>query len=120
MSNALRYYNDHDTLETERFVRIFDGFFDSLNTRHPDAGVHARKQDLNPYRTPTDTRFTVLFIVNTRSLLYAFQWLEEGFLGYLAEWKNSVKDWKSQASNTWKLYTVVYFCGDFLCSEVIH
>ena len=51
-------------METQRFVRMFDKFFDCLNTRHPDAGVHALKPDLSPYRTPLDSRLKVYIIIN--------------------------------------------------------
>ena len=85
VSNALQYYNDDDTFETERFVRLFDRFFDCLNTRHPDAGFHARKPDLNPYRTTKDTRLTVyiysLALFQLVHALHGCSGWRESFLG---------------------------------------
>ena len=51
-------------METQRFVRMFDKFFDCLNTRHLDAGVHVRKPDLSPYWTPLDSHLKVYIIIN--------------------------------------------------------
>lgn len=45
--------------ETERFVRIFDRFFDMLNTRSMNESIFKRKPDLAPYRTSEDTRLMV-------------------------------------------------------------
>jgi len=46
--------------ETERFVRIFDRFFDMLNTRSMNESIYERKPDLAPYRTSVDTRLMVI------------------------------------------------------------
>ena len=40
-------------------MRIFDRFFDMLNTRSMEESVYKRKPDLSPYRTSKDTRLEV-------------------------------------------------------------
>ena len=63
MADAIAHYHtleiDHDTPETERFVRIFDRFFDMLNTQCLEEGIQKIKPDLHPYRSPQDERFKV-------------------------------------------------------------
>ena len=59
VAEAFAYFNDPDTRETQRFVRTFDRFMDCLNTQSFDEGIHRRKPDLSPYRTPEDTRLKV-------------------------------------------------------------
>ena len=56
VADALEYCGDPDMKETVLFVRKFDRFFDMLNTRSLEEGIHRRKPDLAPYRTPEDTR----------------------------------------------------------------
>ena len=102
MANALDYYGDPDTTETRKFVRNFDRFFDCLNVRCTQEGIQKRKPDLRPYRDPSDSRLTVSVLdpSHTHKLIvyqllwvilsYGFQWLKEGFLGYLDDWERSV------------------------------
>ena len=59
VADALEYYSEPDTTETQRFIRYFDRFFDMLNTRHLEEGIRKRKPDLAPYRTPDDSRLKV-------------------------------------------------------------
>ena len=59
VANALGYYNLEETVETEKFVRLFDKFFDCLNVRCVSASIHRRKPDLRPYRSPDDPRLKV-------------------------------------------------------------
>ena len=47
--------------ETARFCRIFDKFFDCLNTRRIGEGKESRKPDKEPYWSVKDERFTVSF-----------------------------------------------------------
>lgn len=50
-----------NTVETERFCRLFDQFFDCMNTRNLDEGWKKRKPNLRPYFSSEDPRFKVLF-----------------------------------------------------------
>ena len=58
VAEAMEYYDDNDTVETRKFVRTFDRFFDMLNTRSLEEGIY-KKPDLLPYRKIDDTRFKV-------------------------------------------------------------
>ena len=49
----------NDTMETEKFCRIFDKFFDCMNTRCLQEAGQKRKPDLQPYRSPDDSRLKV-------------------------------------------------------------
>lgn len=53
------HYQDGDSIETARFVKYFDRFFDMLNVRSIDESFFQRKPDLAPYRTTTDSRLKV-------------------------------------------------------------
>ena len=55
---------DPDTKETQRFVTNFDQFFDMLNTRCFEEGIHRRKPDLAPYYNSEDSRLKVSFTQN--------------------------------------------------------
>lgn len=48
-----------DTTGTEKFCRMFDRFFDMLNTRSLTEGRKKRKPDLLPYYSANDKRFKV-------------------------------------------------------------
>lgn len=60
VADAMEYMGDANTKETERFIRMFDRFFDMLNTRSMDESVYRRKPDLAPYRISNDTRLEVM------------------------------------------------------------
>lgn len=47
------------TEETEKFCRIFDRFFDMLNTRILHQEIRDRKPDLAAYEKADDSRFEV-------------------------------------------------------------
>ena len=69
MANALEYFKDPDTKETELFIRKFDRFFDCLNVRRMSESGKKRKDNLRPYTSPDDERLTVcilqtLFVVH--------------------------------------------------------
>ena len=61
VAKALAYYGDADTIETQRFIMMFDRFFDCLNVRHPAEYIQRRKPNLKPYISNDDERFTVSF-----------------------------------------------------------
>ncbi len=46
-----------DTTETENFCRMFDRFFDMLNSRNMLEGRKKLKPDILPYYSGTDKRF---------------------------------------------------------------
>ena len=53
---ALAYFEDPVTRETEKFVLMFDRFFDCLNVRSLSK---QQKPDLLPYTSPHDKRLEV-------------------------------------------------------------
>ncbi len=57
MADAIEYLGDEDAKETVRFVKIFDRFFDMLNT---DEAHFKRKPDLEPYMSSDDSRLKVI------------------------------------------------------------
>ena len=61
VSNALAYYNNPDTEETQRFVSMIDKFFDCLNVRNRSEWALKRKSDLKPYTSPDDYRLKFLY-----------------------------------------------------------
>lgn len=56
---AIEYFGDPETVETQKFVRTFDRFFDCSNTRPPKEGILKRKPDLSPYRSLSDRHLKV-------------------------------------------------------------
>lgn len=93
VSLAFTFMKKDEFTETARFCRMFDKFFDCLNTRRIGEGKEERKPDLEPYWSDKDVRFTVssmdiLILLACKAIMV--QWLEETFLGYLKEWKESV------------------------------
>ena len=74
--NILNYYPDaaHATAE---FCKFMDMFFDCLNVRNQYEGNTKRKEYLQPYGETDDARFT---------------WLENEFLSYLGNWKESTEN----------------------------
>ena len=64
IANALSFYGDSDTKETECFVGIFDRFFDMINSRCLEEEIYKRKPDLALYKSLDDPRFKVLQITN--------------------------------------------------------
>ncbi len=52
VSDALAYYGDPDTAETQKFTLIMDRFFDCFNVRNKSEWVKKRKPDLRPYTSP--------------------------------------------------------------------
>lgn len=94
MADAIKYIGDDDHKETVQFVRIFYRFFDMLNTRSLEESIYKRKPDLEPYRTPTDSRLNVSILIIIMQLWCdnQLQWLETDFMGYLEEWNQSVRN----------------------------
>ena len=59
VSNAFQFLKKEEFSETEKFCRMFDKFFDCLNTRRIGEGKEKRKPDLDPYTSINDKRFAV-------------------------------------------------------------
>lgn len=59
VSDALLYFGDPTTQETQKFVLQFDKFFDCLNVRNLDEWALKKKPDLKPYSSPDDDRLQV-------------------------------------------------------------
>jgi len=59
IANALDFYGDLETSETEVFVRKMDKFFDCLNGRNKTEHVQRNKPNLAPYTNTSDIRFKV-------------------------------------------------------------
>ena len=60
------YWNE--TLETERFCRMLDYFFDCLNTRNLLEAKLKRKPQLGPYFKPSDYRLKVSYKINYHAI----------------------------------------------------
>ena len=63
MANALAYFGDSRTKETEHFVRQFDRFFDCLNVRSLSESIHKNKDDRKPYTSVEDARLKVNIVL---------------------------------------------------------
>ena len=61
VANALFFYGDPATKETERFVRNMDKFLDCLNVRFRDEFHRRKKNNLAPYTQESDERLKVGF-----------------------------------------------------------
>ena len=59
VADALAYFGDPSTSETEVFIRNFDRWFDCMNVRSLSEAKTKRKPDLEPYTSPDDSRFKV-------------------------------------------------------------
>ena len=60
VADALNYFGDPETKETECFVRLFDQLFDCLNVRSPTEWYKKKKESLKPYTSPDDSRLQVI------------------------------------------------------------
>lgn len=59
VADALAYFGDPCTKETEKFLRCFDKLFDCLNVRSLSEWRTSRKPDRKPYTSPDDDRLKV-------------------------------------------------------------
>ena len=59
VAEALALDGDPSTTETQRFVRMFNRFFDLLNVRSLSESIRHRRSDTWPYRDPNDERLKV-------------------------------------------------------------
>ena len=59
VADALAYFGDPKTEETEKFIQYFDKFFDCLNVRSLSKWKTSRKPDRKPYTSFTAPRLEV-------------------------------------------------------------
>ena len=59
VANALNYYGQSGTKETEKFIRIFDKFFDCVNVRSVSEAATKRKPNQEVYKSPDYVRLKV-------------------------------------------------------------
>ena len=76
-ASVLRTYFVDDTFETELFCENMDNFFDALSVRNTSEGDRKRKDFIKLYRNIDDPRF---------------DWLQNEFLKYLSDWKESIEE----------------------------
>ena len=76
MSVLLHKFFGENASATADFCENMNIFFDCFNVRSTKEGYFQRNQYLKPYTSETDERF---------------KWLEEDFLGYLDDWKESIE-----------------------------
>ena len=60
VAKALVIQNNPETFETQRFVSMFNKFFDLLNVRSLNEAARQRNPDKEPYRYPEDDRLKVM------------------------------------------------------------
>ena len=75
VASVIRSFGSSDATQTAKLCEMVDFFFDCLNVRSKTEQQRKRKPFLAPYTSVNDERFT---------------WLEDNFLGYLRDWKESV------------------------------
>ena len=80
-ASLLRTYNGDNTSKTALCCKNIYNFFDALNVRNTSEGDPKRKNFLKPYWDIDDSRF---------------DWLQNVFLRYESDWKESIEEWKSQ------------------------
>ena len=73
VADALAYFGDPKTEETERFIRYFDKFFDCLNVRSFSEWKTRRKPDRKPYTSPNDPRLEVKSLCCT--CMHVLEWV---------------------------------------------
>ena len=94
VSKAIQLTGGEDASETVHFVGMMDKFFDCLNVHNYVHGIQKRKFFQMPYTSAADCRLKVCNThvhVEEFSIHCSLQWLEQDFLGYLAEWESSVE-----------------------------
>ena len=72
MSSAFELTGKEEFLETAKFCKMFDNFFDCLNTRRAGEGKQKRKPELEPYRSAEDGRFEVCLYLGSYCILVCF------------------------------------------------
>ena len=60
VANALDSFYGQEVQGTVKFIRMFDKFFDCLNTRSLTEADRNRKPNVAPYKSPNDQRLKVI------------------------------------------------------------
>ena len=81
MSAVLENFGPPDAIETAKFCKMMDTFFDCLNVRSLEEYMRKRKPNLAPYQDINDPRF---------------HFLENDFLQYFLQWKSNINDLPGQ------------------------
>ena len=81
---VMRSFGSPDATATAKLCEMMDSFFDCLNVRSTTEYQRKRKPFLAPYTSVNDQRFA---------------WLENDFLGYLRDWKESIANRPGAFSN---------------------
>ncbi len=93
-----------DITETERFCRMFDKFFDCMNTRCIQESKHKRKPDLRPYYSPNDSRLKVrgalASYLDIHHCCHVLTVAAERIY-WLLEWMGGVSEVKNWCSKSW-------------------
>ena len=71
---ALEEAGDNDVLETAKFCRMMNSFFDCTNVRSRTEHIHKKNEYIKPYTSLNDERF---------------EWLLNIFFVYLENWRKS-------------------------------
>ena len=59
VANALDSFYGQEVQGTVKFIKMFDNFFDCMNTRSLTEASRNRKPNLSPYTSPSDSRLKV-------------------------------------------------------------
>ena len=59
VASALEYLDNDATEQTRLFIRMINKFFDCINAKGPQMAKLKRKEDIAPYKRPSDERFKV-------------------------------------------------------------
>ena len=72
VGKILEQYGDEGDKELAKFILLADQFFDMMNVRSKSEAGRKRKPACEPFRSPNDSRFKVIF----KSLTYEIYHLD--------------------------------------------
>ena len=75
VANALELTSRNTTVETVKFIRHMDKFFDIMNTRNFKESVKKKNENVKPFTSPDDPRL---------------RYLTDEFLPYFVEWQRAI------------------------------
>ena len=70
VADALKLQGYQSTSELEKFIRMFNKFFDILNVSDVFGGVKARNENLEPFRSANDVRLLVCLYLYCHIFVY--------------------------------------------------